>query len=311
MTSTTQMTEKKDILEKAPKWFRIAELEHKSGCSRRTIHFYVQEGLLHPPAKTGKTMAYYDETHLKKLAFIKEAKQQGMPLIGIRKQIAELEVTHPGIFGNAISVPMSKESQNDKRAYPQKPQGRKTRESILELGCDLFREKGYKDTKISDITKILNVGKGTFYFYFSDKKELLLECVPRIFSRLFAEGWDQIRQAKNPLERLRKRFEAVMPVLKEFCSIIQISKEAIEDSDPKIKQLGEQTYLSIRHPLETDIKKGIEQGIIKPIDPKITATYMIGAIESLYYLQTIDNNLKPSVTWENVLDLISTGIRVV
>ena len=128
---------------------------------------------------------------------------------------------------------------------------------------------------------------------------MLLECVPRIFGNLFSEGWDRIRQTRNPLARLQKRFETVLPVLKEFCAIIQLSKEAIEDSDPKIKQLGEQTYLSIRSPLEADITKGIEQGTVKPVDPKITATYMIGVIENLYYLQTIDKNLQPSVIWDN------------
>jgi hypothetical protein len=38
--------------------YRMAVLEKISGLPRKTIHFYTQVGLLHPPLKTGKTMAY-------------------------------------------------------------------------------------------------------------------------------------------------------------------------------------------------------------------------------------------------------------
>ena len=57
------------------RWFRIGDLSRLTSVPRRTIHFYVQEGLLHPPVKTGKTMAYYDESHRKKLAHIKKEKE--------------------------------------------------------------------------------------------------------------------------------------------------------------------------------------------------------------------------------------------
>ncbi len=298
------------ILNNNQKWYRIAELERISGCPRRTIHFYLKEGLLHTPTKTGKTMAYYDETHLNKLAHIKKAKQQGMPLIGIREQIAQIESKTPNAFGQSISISSQKNKKpTTRQGFPQKSQGKKTRESILDIGCNLFREKGYKETKISEITKALNVGKGTFYFYFSDKKELLLECVPRIFSELFSGDWDLIRQAKNPLERLQQRAQAVLPVLKEFCAIIQLSKEAMEDPDPKIKQLGEQTYISIRTPLESDVEKGIQLGLFKPADPKIVATFLIGIMENLYYLQTTDKNHQAEAIWDSVSDLIINGIR--
>ncbi len=292
------------------KWYRIAELERLSDCPRRTIHFYLKEGLLHTPTKTGKTMAYYDETHLNKLTHIKKAKQQGMPLIGIREQITQMEAKTPNVFGKAISIsPQKGKRQTTRQAFPQKTQGKKTRESILEIGCNLFREKGYKETKVSDITKALSVGKGTFYFYFSDKKELLLECVPRIFSELFSGGWDLIRQADDPLERLQQRAQAVLPVLKEFCAIIQLSKEAMEDPDPKIKKLGEQTYISIRTPLESDVARGIQMGVFKPADTKIVATFLIGIMENLYYLQTTDKNHQAQAIWDSVSDLIINGIR--
>jgi AcrR family transcriptional regulator len=185
----------------------------------------------------------------------------------------------------------------------------KTREAILDQGCDSFRKKGYRHTRVSDITGALHTGKGTFYFYFSDKKELFLECVPRIFESLFSTGWDRIRQVKDPRRRLELRAQAVLPVLEEFCTILQLVKEALEDPDPKLKRLGRETFLSIRRPLEIDIRKGIGEGLFRDLDPVITGTFMIGIMESLYYLQAVDRQPVSARTWENFRSLILQGLK--
>lgn len=52
----------------------IGELEKKSGVGRSIIHYYVRLGLLHKPFKTGQTMAYYDQSHLRKLETIQRIK---------------------------------------------------------------------------------------------------------------------------------------------------------------------------------------------------------------------------------------------
>ena len=293
-----------------PKWLRIADLERLSGTSRRTIHFYIRDGLLHPPIKTGKTMAYYDGAHLRKLAHIRKARQQGKPLIAIREEIAAPE------FGqkDPMVKPLTESLRSNKEFHvrqplPKREKGKKTREAIIELGCALFRQKGYRNTRINDITRALNIGKGTFYFYFTDKKELFLECVPRIFQELFAKGWDRIRKINDPQKRLELRAQTVLPVLREFCSILQLSKEALEDPDPKLKKLGEQTYLSIRRPLEIDIQRGLEQGLFHDLDPKTAGTLMIGIMESLYYSQVIDKKPVSAKTWQDVLALILFGMK--
>jgi len=276
------------------KWIKISELERLSGVSRRTIHFYLQKKLLPPPVKTGQTMSYYNETHVVILKRIQEYKKKGLPLIAIQEKIQPLY----------NQLPPTDHLEKSPKTKPKKVRSSKTRDNIIELACNLFREKGYKETKVSDITSELNIGKGSFYFYFSDKKELLFECVPIIFQSFFSEGWEKIRKEKNLIKRFELRAQIVIPVLDEFCAILQICKEAMDDPDPKIQQLGKKTYLSIRTPLERDIRKGIQTGGIKPIDPVILSSFMIGMIESIHYLKIVDHRL-PSAAWESVLTIIT------
>lgn len=73
----------------------INELVERSGVPRRTIHFYVQQGLL-PPAKGAGLAARYSEQHLIRLAAIPVLRRCGLRLDEIRSEfqqrtIAQLE----------------------------------------------------------------------------------------------------------------------------------------------------------------------------------------------------------------------------
>lgn len=299
------------------KWFRIKDLEDLTSQKRRTIHFYLQEGLLHPPHKTGRTMSYYDEAHLEKLRFITRQKEEGMPLKEIRHMILSMEENNPQAFGNRLgslfphSVQTDSPKTDEKSSScrrPKQEKARKTRECILQTGCDLFRKNGYKSTRINDITRELNIGKGTFYFYFQDKKELFLECAPRLFEELFAHGWGRIREEKDPLLRLEARAGAVMPVLREFSAIIDLCREAMGEKDPKLNKLGKEIVRSIRRPLESDIERGIAMGLFRPVNKSFLSTVMIGVMQSIHYLSATGETYPEASVVHLLFDLIAKGI---
>lgn len=46
---------------------------------------------------------------------------------------------------------------------------------IFNCGKELFCSKGFKDTSVSDITKMAGIGVGTFYNYYASKEKLFLD----------------------------------------------------------------------------------------------------------------------------------------
>ena len=64
---------------------KISDLEKISGIGRSTIHYYLREGLLSPPRRTGRTMAYYHAGHVEELRRIRELQEEGYPLAIIRE----------------------------------------------------------------------------------------------------------------------------------------------------------------------------------------------------------------------------------
>ncbi|CDQ39191.1 MULTISPECIES: TetR/AcrR family transcriptional regulator [Virgibacillus] len=49
------------------------------------------------------------------------------------------------------------------------------KEKLIEQSILLFEKQGFNATSIQDIVKKLNVTKGTFYYYFTSKEQLLME----------------------------------------------------------------------------------------------------------------------------------------
>lgn len=72
--------------------YRMKDLCELSGLPRQVIHFYIQQGLLPEGHKTGRNMAYYGESHLARLALIRQLQNERfLPLKAIRAVLDEKE----------------------------------------------------------------------------------------------------------------------------------------------------------------------------------------------------------------------------
>lgn len=79
------------------------ELAALVGASRRTVRYYVQEGLLDPPI--GETRAaYYTEKHLEQLQTIKTLTGEGLSLERIRQRLHGTDTERSRLGGQPGSV---------------------------------------------------------------------------------------------------------------------------------------------------------------------------------------------------------------
>ncbi len=69
--------------------FDIKELSGRSGATARTVHFYVQQGLL-PPAGSPGPGARYGEGHVSRLKLIRLLQKQHLPLAEIARRLKGL-----------------------------------------------------------------------------------------------------------------------------------------------------------------------------------------------------------------------------
>ena len=65
------------------------------------------------------------------------------------------------------------------------PKSKQTRAKILNTARDLFATKGFYKTTVKDITKAADLGYGTFYLYFKDKKNIFHALLERVEDELY------------------------------------------------------------------------------------------------------------------------------
>ncbi|MFP4589363.1 MAG: TetR/AcrR family transcriptional regulator [Candidatus Acetothermia bacterium] len=67
--------------------------------------------------------------------------------------------------------------------------GKKTAETreeeLLKAAGELFLQKGYEDTSVNSIVKSIGVSKGTFYYYFDSKEDLVDDLVEKISEPIY------------------------------------------------------------------------------------------------------------------------------
>jgi DNA-binding transcriptional MerR regulator len=80
--------------------YGIDELSDLGGVSRRTVRFYIQEGLLPAPLGVGRGRHYGDE-HLKRLVRVREMQEQGLTLAEIQAQLAPGRTAAPAAAPSA------------------------------------------------------------------------------------------------------------------------------------------------------------------------------------------------------------------
>ncbi|MCX6068015.1 MAG: MerR family transcriptional regulator [Chloroflexi bacterium] len=84
--------------------YSIQELSDQTGLPRRTIHFYVQQGLLPPPVGAGVGTRYF-ENHLFCLRLIPLLKRKGLKLDEIRARLKDLDESDLRALYDQINEP--------------------------------------------------------------------------------------------------------------------------------------------------------------------------------------------------------------
>ncbi len=76
---------------------------------------------------------------------------------------------------------------------------------ILETSIDVFREKGYEEATIDEITRRVGIAKGTFYNFYISKSEILLNwAAAKIQSLDYGEALDSGKTAEENLYSFTK-----------------------------------------------------------------------------------------------------------
>ena len=93
---------------------------------------------------------------------------------------------------------------------PKQARSRQTREKIIQAAIQLFQQRGYEKTTSNDIAAEAGVSVGSFYVYFTDKRQLLLTIFDRLADEMFKNIFDNVKAEHLFDSDLRMRIRQVV-----------------------------------------------------------------------------------------------------
>jgi TetR/AcrR family transcriptional repressor of nem operon len=120
-----------------------------------------------------------------------------------------------------------------------------TKSTLLEVGKQLFLERGYSNAGIEAILQTAGIPKGSFYYYFNSKEDFGLQVLDQFADVHLAELERYLAdETLSPLERLSKYVESRCERLESRCCrngclIGNLSQEMADQSEAFRARLSE------------------------------------------------------------------------
>lgn len=180
------------------------------------------------------------------------------------------------------------------------------RERILDAAQELISASGAPSISVQEIAQKAGIGKGSIYYYFSSKNEILEAVIERSYSRVLDKG--QALAASQEINVFQK-----MEIIYQACldSSFELKRQEI------IGTFNEQQQVALLHqkfarviitrlePILADIfRQGIREGKIQCEYPQETARIVLTVLTV-----TLDNHLAP-VSHEQIREILAAFTRM-
>ncbi len=152
----------------------------------------------------------------------------------------------------------------------------RNRKKLLDAAMKVFSRKGYHKATVDEICRRANLGKGTVYQYFANKKDLFLGIVDSFAAELGEYVADALVGVEDDLARIRTAISAYM----EFhCVHRNFYQLVIHEESSFTKELMERfraEYFSHLQVLEEVIRTGMKNGKMKKMDAGSATFGLVG-----------------------------------
>lgn len=167
------------------------------------------------------------------------------------------------------------------------------RKQILDAALEVFAEKGYHGTAVSDLVKAAGVARGTFYLYFDAKEVIFHELLEGLLAtfRESIRGVDTAPGAATMEEQLVAIVADILRTTESNRPLTRIIfREAVgldESVDTRLNGFYEELFRYV----ELTLTLGEAAAMIRPVpDKELVATCVIGSLRAVVQRYIVDSD---------------------
>jgi AcrR family transcriptional regulator len=186
------------------------------------------------------------------------------------------------------------------------------RNQILDAAALVFARSGFSKARMDDIAAEAGLSKGTLYWYFNSKDEIILAMMDRLFERELADLEALQHADGTAAERMSDFAEFFIRDISQFLELIPIAYEYLSLSfrDNTIQQTlskYSRSYLELMAPI---IQEGIDQGEFRQVAANEVAIAISAIVEGTILLWVYDSEtIQVEKHIRSGIDLLLDGLQ--
>ncbi len=170
-------------------------------------------------------------------------------------------------------------------------------EEILATAKRIFAQNGFRRTKIDQLAEELNVGKGTIYRYFKDKKSLFLAVFEQGMAQLQEKFRANVHSITNPQIKVAAAVRTYFEFFENDRQLIEILMQVRSEFKDDYRRVFLALYSDYIVRIQENLRNGVKMGVFRELDVEKTAEAMSAALQGVlqsFYVREFGQEIKTS-----------------
>jgi AcrR family transcriptional regulator len=171
-----------------------------------------------------------------------------------------------------------------------------------------YARSGYHATTMDDLVRECGLSKGSLYWHFESKLDVFLAFFDAFEEEIFRH-WDEAESAAEPvsaLALLKQEIASAFESLGGERALVMAWAEflALPEGRARMARL----YATTRQRLADTLRRGIERGELRAVDPESTAAALLAVAEGMALQAMVNPNFDLRAQLSGVWALVDGGI---
>lgn len=161
------------------------------------------------------------------------------------------------------------------------------RAELIDAAANVFGNKGFESTAVSDIVREAGVAQGTFYLYFETKNDIVNALVDRMIEGVVAsleEAMDN--SSADAVGRFHALFDTFLTIAEQPAAYELTEVYHRKENREVHEQMARRILPRLLPIVEGIIVQGVEEGKFHVTNPHLAAWFVIGGISNMEHGMT-------------------------
>jgi len=182
-------------------------------------------------------------------------------------------------------------------------------QKILKAAIKVFSEKGFYNSRVSEIAREAEVADGTIYLYFKNKDDILISLFEEEFGRIVENMRQELGKEKDPLQKIKRFAVMHLSIVLKQQQLGEVLGVEVRQSTKFMKEYVNKPFIEYLNLIRTVVIEGQEKGLIrKDLTPGIMKRALFGALDEMARYWVLSTKKKHSVN-EAALQISEVFIR--